>query len=79
VKELLELSRNARTGASRSARGHHTLLGVEGSSYRQPGARMWINVHGRVAGSVSGGYLEKNIIAEGQGVYSPESLVCSFL
>ncbi len=41
-----------------------TVLRVEGSSYRRPGARMLMNVHGRVAGSVSGGCLEKAVVSE---------------
>jgi xanthine/CO dehydrogenase XdhC/CoxF family maturation factor len=41
-----------------------TVLRVEGSSYRRPGARMLVNVHGRVAGSVSGGCLEKSVISQ---------------
>ena len=47
-----------------------TVLRVEGSSYRRPGARMLIDVHGRVAGSVSGGCLEKSVVAQGQAALS---------
>jgi xanthine dehydrogenase accessory factor len=64
VKELFELIE-----AWRPARGlPHvvaTVLRVEGSSYRRPGARMLMNVHGRVAGSVSGGCLEKAVVDRG--------------
>ncbi len=63
MKELSEL-----VAARRESRGvPHvvaTVLRVEGSSYRRPGARMLINVHGRVAGSVSGGCLEKAVVSE---------------
>ena len=65
MKELLELIA-AREQARHVPYAVATVLRVEGSSYRRPGARMLINVHGRVAGSVSGGCLEKNVIAQGQ-------------
>jgi xanthine dehydrogenase accessory factor len=67
VKELLELFA-ARQRARHVPHALATVLRVEGSSYRRPGARMLINAHGRVAGSVSGGCLEKNVIARGQAV-----------
>ena len=47
-------------------RGHAqalvTLVGVEGSSYRRPGARMLIGSDGSWAGSVSGGCLEAEVV-----------------
>jgi xanthine/CO dehydrogenase XdhC/CoxF family maturation factor len=39
-----------------------TLVGVEGSSYRRPGARMLIASDGSWAGSVSGGCLEAEVV-----------------
>ncbi len=38
-----------------------TLIRVEGSSYRRPGARMLISADGRRAGSISGGCLEAEV------------------
>lgn len=38
-----------------------TLVGVEGSSYRRPGAHMFIHA-GRYAGSISGGCLEGEVV-----------------
>src|SRR5689334_4113334 len=38
-----------------------TLVSVQGSSYRRPGARMLILGDGKTIGSVSGGCLEKDI------------------
>lgn len=35
-----------------------TVVGVEGSSYRQPGARMLITENGQLTGAISGGCLE---------------------
>ena len=37
-----------------------TLVAVEGSSYRRPGARMWIEPERRI-GSLSGGCLEEDL------------------
>ena len=65
MKELFELIevRRQESGAPHAVA---TVLRVEGSSYRRPGARMLMNIHGRVAGSISGGCLEKAVISEGR-------------
>jgi xanthine dehydrogenase accessory factor len=65
MKELIELF-EARRRAMDVPYAVATVLRVEGSSYRRPGARMLISVNGRVAGSVSGGCLEKAVIGQGQ-------------
>ena len=39
-----------------------TLVRVEGSSYRRPGARMLITAEGEYAGSISGGCLEAEVV-----------------
>jgi xanthine dehydrogenase accessory factor len=44
-----------------------TLVAVEGSSYRRPGARMWIEP-GRRLGSLSGGCLEEDVILRARAV-----------
>lgn len=38
-----------------------TLVAVEGSSYRRPGARMLVTAHGERAGTISGGCLEAEV------------------
>ncbi|HXI54441.1 MAG TPA: XdhC family protein [Polyangia bacterium] len=43
-----------------------TVVAVQGSSYRRPGARMLIAGDRRVAGSVSGGCLERELIQRGE-------------
>jgi xanthine/CO dehydrogenase XdhC/CoxF family maturation factor len=35
-----------------------TVVHLEGSSYRRPGARMLVNDDGRITGAISGGCLE---------------------
>ncbi|MFO0614907.1 MAG: XdhC family protein [Polyangiaceae bacterium] len=42
-----------------------TVVAVEGSSYRKPGARMIVTEDGWVAGSVSGGCLERDVVRRG--------------
>jgi len=42
-----------------------TLVSVQGSSYRRPGARLLVTEEGRVAGNVSGGCLERDVIRTG--------------
>src|SRR5215469_17315229 len=39
-----------------------TLVRVEGSSYRRPGARLLLNHSGEYAGTISGGCLESEVI-----------------
>ena len=65
MKELFDLIQ-ARRRKAHVPHAVATVLRVEGSSYRRPGARMLVNAHGRVVGSVSGGCLEKNVISEAQ-------------
>lgn len=38
-----------------------TVVGIEGSSYRKPGARMLMTSSGRRAGTISGGCLEAEV------------------
>ncbi len=65
MKELTQLV-EARKVARHVPHAVATVLRVEGSSYRRPGARMLVDVRGRVAGSVSGGCLEKNVVTHAQ-------------
>ena len=45
-----------------------TLVQVEGSSYRRPGARMLISANGVLAGAISGGCLESDVVEKAQEV-----------
>src|ERR1700733_2207893 len=45
-----------------------TVIGVEGSSYRRPGARMLVAEDGRTWGGVSGGCLERDVARRARGV-----------
>jgi xanthine dehydrogenase accessory factor len=67
MKELLEIIR-ARQAQPALPFALATVVYVDGSSYRKPGARMLIGMHGRVAGSVSGGCLERDVITRARAV-----------
>jgi len=45
-----------------------TIVSVEGSSYRRPGARMWITESGETTGVLSGGCLERDVCDRAQKV-----------
>ena len=45
-----------------------TLVQASGSTYRRPGARLWISAGGESVGSISGGCLEQDVIEKAQGV-----------
>ncbi|HEX8325620.1 MAG TPA: XdhC family protein [Tepidisphaeraceae bacterium] len=56
-----------------------TVVGVEGSAYRRPGARMLIAEDGRTWGGVSGGCLERDVAARGRGVIAAgRSFLCTY-
>jgi xanthine dehydrogenase accessory factor len=47
-----------------------TVVHVEGSSYRRPGARMLVEDNGRMTGAISGGCLEKDALRKAQHAMS---------
>lgn len=55
-----------------------TLVSVEGSSYRRPGARLLVTASGRRIGSISGGCLEEDVMARAarvQATGQPDAVV----
>ena len=50
-----------------------TVIQVEGSAYRRPGARMLIAEDGRTWGGVSGGCLERDVAQRGRGVIASDT------
>ena len=64
MKEILEILR-LRAAFPDKPYALATVVKVEGSSYRKPGARMLIGANGRLAGSVSGGCLERDVVSRG--------------
>jgi len=62
VKELQDILKAIR-GAGSATLGLATLVRVEGSSYRRPGARMLMDLDGPRLGALSGGCLEADVFA----------------
>jgi xanthine dehydrogenase accessory factor len=56
ISDILAEYRKIRTAGKKAALA--TVVRVEGSSYRQPGARMLISEEGNLTGAISGGCLE---------------------
>ncbi|MFZ0759046.1 MAG: XdhC/CoxI family protein [Candidatus Sulfotelmatobacter sp.] len=59
LRQILELWRSARDHREEICLA--TIVAVEGSSYRKPGARMLLAMGGGRAGTISGGCLEKEV------------------
>jgi xanthine/CO dehydrogenase XdhC/CoxF family maturation factor len=67
MKELAAiLSAHARQPGKAAALA--TLVQTSGSTYRRPGARMWVSSDGESVGSISGGCLERDVIEKAQSV-----------
>ena len=67
MKELAEILRNRRRSDARDA-VLATIVKTEGSSYRRAGAHMLIFPNGETIGSISGGCLEQDVIANAEKV-----------
>ena len=79
MKEIQEILREL--GCKDHARKHlalATLVKVEGSAYRRPGARMLILPDGRRIGALSGGCLEADVVERARQVLETgeSSLIC---
>jgi xanthine dehydrogenase accessory factor len=78
-----ELESITRAYAQACARGERaalaTVVSVEGSAYRRPGARMLIAESGRTAGTISGGCLERDVMERaGQVMKSRAALIVEY-
>jgi xanthine dehydrogenase accessory factor len=69
MKELLQILDALASGPPAGA-ALATLVKVEGSSYRRPGARLLLQVDGRRTGAISGGCLEDDVAAHAREVLS---------
>ena len=67
LKELLQIM-DAIAGPPPPAAALATLVKVEGSSYRRPGARLLVTADGRRVGSISGGCLEDDVADHARAV-----------
>ena len=80
MKELIEIvaAFESLCAAGKSA-ALATVIGVEGSAYRQPGARMLVADDGRTWGGVSGGCLERDVARRARGVIETgRALRCTY-
>jgi xanthine dehydrogenase accessory factor len=69
VKELQEIiARHRAAQSAGQAAALATVVRVAGSTYRRPGARMFITDDGRVTGCVSGGCLEQSVFDQARRV-----------
>jgi xanthine/CO dehydrogenase XdhC/CoxF family maturation factor len=59
LQSILDAYAEARARGERAALA--TVVGVEGSAYRRPGAKMLITESGQTAGTISGGCLERDV------------------
>jgi xanthine/CO dehydrogenase XdhC/CoxF family maturation factor len=60
LQAIVDAYREARARGERTALA--TVVGVEGSAYRRPGARMLITEGGQTTGTISGGCLERDVV-----------------
>src|SRR5258706_15909421 len=70
MKEVLDDIERWRTTGHRVAIAR--VVGIEGSSPRDPGATMAVNDAGEVAGSVSGGCVEGGVVQEALAILAGE-------
>ena len=68
MTELQAIATRLAAGAPSGGNVLATLVTVEGSSYRQPGARLFLQADGARIGSISGGCLEEDVLERGRGV-----------
>ncbi len=67
MKELIAIVRHLAADPKEGA-VLATLVSVEGSSYRRPGARLLLTADGERIGSISGGCLEEDVLARARAV-----------
>ncbi len=68
MKELQEIIRVWKQLPLQKTAALATLVKVEGSAYRRPGARMLITSDGQQVGRISGGCLESDVVKRSQEV-----------
>src|SRR3982751_1423675 len=64
IVDIIEAFENAQQQSKQTALA--TVVKVEGSSYRRPGARMLVTEDGEITGAISGGCLEGDALRKAQ-------------
>ncbi|GMN08883.1 XdhC/CoxI family protein [Croceitalea sp. MTPC9] len=67
LKKIISAYQNAKTNGIASVLA--TVVSLDGSSYRRPGVRMLIHENGKMAGAVSGGCVEKEVLRQADSVF----------
>src|SRR5687768_3102035 len=70
IKDIIKAFKKAVANGKKSALA--TVVSVEGSSYRRPGARMLITEDGELTGAISGGCLEGDALRKALFVMSEQ-------
>jgi xanthine dehydrogenase accessory factor len=66
MSEIIEIAKRVRTlQATNESAWLATLVGVEGSAYRRPGARLLFGNDGKLAGCLSGGCVDREVLRTG--------------
>jgi len=77
IKEIIRAFDRAQQKGKQTALA--TVVQVEGSSYRSPGARMLITEDGELTGAISGGCLEGDALRKAQLVmFQRQSMVVTY-
>src|ERR1700743_3220560 len=70
IRDIIRAFDQAQAGGKRSALA--TVVHVEGSSYRRPGARMLVTEDGQLTGAIRGGLLEGDALRKAQHAISQQ-------
>jgi xanthine dehydrogenase accessory factor len=77
IKEIIKAFENAQKLGEQTALA--TVVKVDGSSYRRPGARMLVTENGALTGAISGGCLEGDALKKAQLViFQKKSMVVTY-
>ncbi|EON78156.1 Xanthine and CO dehydrogenase maturation factor, XdhC/CoxF family [Lunatimonas lonarensis] len=77
IKEIIKAFDQAQTVGEQTALA--TVVKVEGSSYRRPGARMLVTASGMLTGAISGGCLEGDALKKAQLVmFKKQAMVVTY-
>ena len=78
IQDIIDASRHHRSEGRNSALV--TVVHVEGSSYRRPGARMLVDELGQMTGAISGGCLEGDALKKAlYAIHQNANILVNFL
>ncbi len=77
IEDIIQSFKKAQAAGKRTALA--TVVHVEGSSYRRPGARMLVTEDGDLTGAISGGCLEGDALRKSITGYCPATEQTGYL